>query len=52
VSVFKRLGPSHIHVRTPVMLALVILLVLLLSAVCHYRVRGMDYSPGPSSADT
>ena len=52
VSVFKRLGPSHVHVRTPVLLGLVILLVLLLSAVCHYRVRGVEYLSLPSSSDT
>ena len=51
MSVFKRLGPSHVHVRTPVMLALVILLVLLLSAVCQYRVRGMDYSSDAAAAE-
>ena len=52
VSVFKRLGPSHVHVRTPVMLGLVVLLVLLLSAVCQYRVRGMEYLSLPGSSDT
>jgi hypothetical protein len=37
VSVFKRLPPTHIHVRTPIMIGLVVLLVLLGSAVCYYR---------------
>jgi len=44
VSFFKRLGPSHIHVRTPIMIGLVILLVLLISAVCHYRVPAGQWS--------
>jgi hypothetical protein len=38
VSVFKRLPTSHMHIRTPVMLGVVVLLVVLLSAVCYYRV--------------
>ncbi len=38
VSVLKRLGPRHFHVRTPIMLAIIVLLVLLGSAVCYYRV--------------
>jgi hypothetical protein len=36
VSVFKRLPGTHMHVRTPIMLALIVLLVLLLSAFCYY----------------
>jgi hypothetical protein len=38
VSVFKRQPASHMHVRTPVMLGVIVLLVILLSAVCYYRV--------------
>ena len=34
------------------MLGLVILLVLLLSAVCQYRVRGVEYLSVASSSDT
>jgi len=41
VSVFKRLGPAHLQVRTPVMIGVIGLLVLLISAVCHYRVPAM-----------
>lgn len=36
--VFKRVTPTHVHVRTPVMIGLIFLLVVLLSAVCYYRV--------------
>jgi hypothetical protein len=39
VSVFKRLGPTHIHVRTPVMIGIIVLLVLIGSAFCYYRVH-------------
>lgn len=35
--VFKRVTPTHVHVRTPVMIGLIFLLVVLLSAVCYYR---------------
>jgi hypothetical protein len=38
VSVFKRQPTTHMHVRTPVMIGVVGLLVVLLSAVCYYRV--------------
>ena len=38
VSVFKRQPTTHMHVRTPVMLGVIVLLVILLSAVCYYRV--------------
>jgi len=38
VSVFKRVTPHHVHVRTPVMIGVILLLVMLLSAVCYYRV--------------
>jgi hypothetical protein len=38
VSVFKRLPSSHVHVRTPIMLGMIVLLVVLLSAFCYYRV--------------
>jgi hypothetical protein len=36
--VFKRLPPTHTHVRTPIMIGVVMLLVVILSAVCYYRV--------------
>ena len=38
VSVFKRLPSSHVHVRTPVMLGVIMLLVVVLSGFCYYRV--------------
>ena len=37
MSVFKRLPRTHMHIRTSVMLGLVVLLVVLLSAFCYYR---------------
>jgi hypothetical protein len=39
VSVFKRQTTSHMHVRTPIMIGVIGLLVVLLSAVCYYRVN-------------
>jgi len=36
VSVFKRLPGTHMHIRTPVTLGLVVLLVIVLSAFCYY----------------
>jgi hypothetical protein len=38
VSVFKRGTPTHVHIRTPIMILVVGLLVVVLSAVCYYRV--------------
>lgn len=38
VGVFKRLGPTHVHVRTPIMIGLIVLLVVIGSAVCYYQV--------------
>jgi hypothetical protein len=38
VSVFKRLPGTHMHVRTSVMIGVILMLVVLLSAVCYYRV--------------
>ncbi len=38
VSVFKRQPASHVHIRVPVMIGVVGLLVVLLSSVCYYRV--------------
>jgi hypothetical protein len=38
MSVFKSSGPSHLHVRTPIMMGMIVLLVLLGSAFCYYRV--------------
>ena len=40
MSVFKRVTPTHVHVRTPIMIGVILLLVVLLSAVCYYRVSG------------
>jgi hypothetical protein len=37
VSVFKRLPGSHMHIRTPVMIGVIMLLIVLLSAVCYYE---------------
>ena len=36
VSVFKRLPGSHMHVRTPIMLGIILVLVVLLSALWWY----------------
>jgi hypothetical protein len=38
VSVFKRLPGSHMHVRTPIMIGVVLVLVILLSGFCYYQV--------------
>jgi hypothetical protein len=38
VSVFKRLPGSHMHVRTPIMMGVILLLVVILSGFCYYRV--------------
>ena len=38
VSVFKRGTPTHVHIRTSITVLIVGLLVVLLSAVCYYRV--------------
>ena len=38
VAVFKHHSGDHVHVRTPVMIGVVVLLVVLLSAFCYYRV--------------
>lgn len=38
VAVFKRLPGSHMHVRTPIMIGVVLVLVILLSGFCYYRV--------------
>ena len=38
VSVFKRQSSTHLHIRTPIMLGVVVLLVIVLSAFCYYRV--------------
>lgn len=38
VSVFKRLPGSHVHVRTPIMLGVILMFVVLLSGFCYYRV--------------
>ena len=34
---FKRLPPTHVHIRTPIMIGVIILLVLLLSAAFYYE---------------
>ena len=41
MGVFKRSGPDHLHVRTPVMMGVIVLLVLLGSAFCYYRVGAL-----------
>ena len=41
MSVFKWVTPTHVHVRTTVMVGLILLLVVLLSAVCYYRVSAI-----------
>jgi hypothetical protein len=41
MGVFKSSGPSHLHVRTPIMLAVILLLVLVGSAFCYYRVGAL-----------
>jgi hypothetical protein len=38
VPVFKHLPPTHTHVRTPIMIGVILLLVVVLSAFCYYRV--------------
>ena len=38
MAVFKRLPGSHVHVRTPIMIGVIVLLVIVLSAFCYYRV--------------
>jgi hypothetical protein len=38
VSVFKRLPRSHMHVRTPIMIGVILMLVVVLSAFCYYQV--------------
>ena len=47
MSVFKRPG-NHLHVRTSIMLGIVVLLVVVLSAVCYYRLSAPT-PPGVSS---
>jgi hypothetical protein len=39
--VFKSSGPEHLHVRTPIMMGMIVLLVLLGSAFCYYRVGAL-----------
>ena len=41
MSVFKRTGPYHLHVRTPIMLGVIVLLVLIGSTFCYYRVGAL-----------
>jgi hypothetical protein len=38
VTVFKQLPGSHMHVRTPIMLGVILVLVILMSGFCYYRV--------------
>lgn len=38
LSVFKRLSAERLSVRTPIKLGVVLLLVVVLSAFCYYRV--------------
>jgi hypothetical protein len=37
VTVFKQSPSTHVHVRTPIMVGVVVLMVVLLSAFCYYR---------------
>jgi hypothetical protein len=37
VAVFKRLPGSHMHVRTPIMIGVILVLVVLMSGFCYYR---------------
>src|SRR5262245_60899863 len=37
VSVFKRLPGTHMHIRTPIMVGLIVLLFVVLSAFCYYH---------------
>lgn len=39
--VFKRVTPTHVHVRTPIMIGVIFVLVIVLSAFCYYRVGGI-----------
>jgi hypothetical protein len=41
MSVFKRQPGTHMHIRTPVTLGVVVLLVVVLSAFCYYHVGGV-----------
>ena len=38
VSVFKRQPDTHMHIRTPVMIGVVVLLVIVLSTFCYYHI--------------
>ena len=40
VSVFKRLPGSHMHVKTSIMIGVILMLVVFLSGFCYYRVGG------------
>jgi hypothetical protein len=42
VSVFKRSPRTHMHVRTPIAAGVIVLLVVLLSAFCYYRVSSAE----------
>jgi hypothetical protein len=42
VSVFKQSPRSHMHVRTPVTIGVIVLLVVLLSSFCYYRVSSAE----------
>jgi hypothetical protein len=41
VSVFKRQPGTHMHIRTPITIGVVVLLVVFLSAFCYYHVGGV-----------
>lgn len=41
MGVFKRSGPYHLHVRTPIMIGVIVLLVLLGSTFCYYRLGAL-----------
>jgi hypothetical protein len=41
VSVFKREPATHMHIRTSIMIGVVVLLVVLLSAFCYHRLHAV-----------
>jgi len=40
VAVFKRLSGSHMHVRTPILIGVILVFVVLMSGFCYYS-RGV-----------
>ncbi|HUE88195.1 MAG TPA: hypothetical protein VMO26_19140 [Vicinamibacterales bacterium] len=43
MTVFKQLPGSHMHVRTPIMLGVILVLVILMSGFCYYRVASTNF---------